>query len=146
MTKHVLVAILIFIFFTLQARVVAQELRTQHQHGSDAAPPDQSGTQAEHDGMDAMAGMQHGAHQEPVSFVDEILHHSTAGTSAQPNSTPEPMIMLAKGNWLFMFHGEAFINLIEQAARAAMTSFSPPTGLCPWRRDASAVLRSRCAP
>ena len=123
MKKQVLVAILIFILFTLQARVVAQELSAQHQHGSDAAPPEQSGTQAEHDDMDAMAGMQHGTHQEPASFVDEILHHSTAGTSAQPNSTPEPMIMLAKGKWLFMFHGAAFVNLIEQSGPRGYDKF-----------------------
>ncbi len=41
-----------------------------------------------------MPGMQHGsAHNQRITFIDEILDHATAGTSAQPNSTDEPMIM-----------------------------------------------------
>ena len=66
--------------------------------------------------MPDMPGMQHGTtHQQPATFIDEILHHSTSGTSAQPNSTAEPMIMHPIGNWLFMFHGTAFQNTLQQS-------------------------------
>ncbi len=51
---------------------------------------------ASQDSMQGMHGMQHNAHQQPSTFIGEILHHSTAGTSAQPNSTDEPMIMRSK--------------------------------------------------
>lgn len=53
-------------------------------------------------------------HDDPASFIGEILHHSTSGMSAQPNSTLEPMIMLPRGKWLFMFHGVAFLNNVQQ--------------------------------
>ncbi len=63
-----------------------------------------------------MPGMQHGsAHNQATTFIDEILHHSTSGTSAQPNSTDEPMIMRSRGKWMFMFHGVAFLNALQQS-------------------------------
>jgi hypothetical protein len=66
--------------------------------------------------MPDMPGMQHGMpHHQPVTFIGEILHHDTSGTSAQPNSTSEPMIMLIKGKWTFMFHGVAFLNALQQS-------------------------------
>jgi hypothetical protein len=66
--------------------------------------------------MQDMPGMQHGSmHEQPVTFIDEILHHDTAGTSAQPNSTDEPMIMLSHGKWMFMFHGNAFLSALQQS-------------------------------
>jgi hypothetical protein len=30
---------------------------------------------------------------QPENFIEEIIHHGTSGTSAQPNSTPIPMLM-----------------------------------------------------
>src|SRR5690242_544858 len=74
-----------------------QEATAQDSHAAANNPQSQ-------ETMQDMSGM----HHQPEKFVDEILHHATAGTSAQPNSTAEPMIMLPKGNWLFMFHGAAF--------------------------------------
>ena len=66
--------------------------------------------------MPDMPGMQHGMpHHQPLTFIGEILHHDTSGTSAQPNSTSEPMIMLIKGKWTFMFHGVAFLNALQQS-------------------------------
>jgi len=61
-----------------------------------------------------MPGMQHAMHQQPETFIDEILHHATAGTSAQPNSVQEPMLMQTKAGWLWMFHGTAFLNELQQ--------------------------------
>ena len=86
---------------------------SQHQHGGNLTPsakPDDT----MQDMLD-MPGMQHGStHTQRITFIDEILDHATAGTSAQPNSTGEPMIMRARGKWMFMFHGVAFLNGIQQ--------------------------------
>jgi hypothetical protein len=62
------------------------------------------------DQMQGMPGMQHGAGHgahahHPTTFVEEILHHGTAGTSAEPASTPHEMLMAEKGSWMLMFHG-----------------------------------------
>jgi len=59
--------------------------------------------------MNGMMDMNHTA-----SFIDEILHHATAGTSAEPNSTPHDMLMTQKGAWTWMFHGGAFLNSQQQ--------------------------------
>jgi hypothetical protein len=84
---------------------------SQHQHGATPIP-----TPKPDDAMQDMPGMQHGSiHEQPMTFIDEILHHDTAGTSAQPNSTAEPMIMLSHGKWMFMFHGNAFLSALQQS-------------------------------
>src|SRR5271154_6977490 len=41
-------------------------------------------------------------------FLSEILLHETSGTSAEPNSTPTPMLMKRVGSWMLMFHGNGF--------------------------------------
>lgn len=123
MKKQVLFALFIYILFSPAARVSAQELSAQHDHESGATQDKSTTAHTQHDGMDGMPDMHHGEHQEPESFIDEILHHSTAGTSAQPNSTAEPMIMLPKGNWLFMFHGVAFINVLQQSGPRGYDKF-----------------------
>jgi hypothetical protein len=51
----------------------------------------------------------------PKDFLEEIQHHSTSGTSAEPNSSPTPMLMTMKGKWMLMFHGEAFLNVLQQS-------------------------------
>jgi hypothetical protein len=81
-----------------------------HEHDASPAP-----TPKMDHSMQDMPGMQHGSmHEQPATFIDEILHHDTAGTSAQPNSTGEPMIMRVSGKWMFMFHGTAFLNALQQ--------------------------------
>jgi hypothetical protein len=62
-----------------------------------------------------MSGMHMDMKGSPGTFVQEIIHHGTSGTSAEPNSTPVPMLMTMKGNWMLMFHGEAFLNAIQQS-------------------------------
>jgi hypothetical protein len=72
----------------------------------------------------AMAGMQNGSGDsmqmasmkmgEPASFVDQILQHSSAGTSAEPASAPHAMLMKSAGDWTLMFHASAFVNAIQQ--------------------------------
>lgn len=72
--------------------------------------------------MQGMNGMQHnGAHSmnkmdmnHPTTFVEEILAHATAGTSAEPISTPHDMLMTEKGAWMLMFHGVGFAGTQQQ--------------------------------
>lgn len=67
-----------------------------------------------------MQGMHHGTSKSgnnahhPVTFIDEILHHGTAGTSAEPASTPHDMLMTQKGAWMLMFHGVGFLDAQQQ--------------------------------
>ncbi len=51
----------------------------------------------------------------PRSFVQAILHHASAGTSAEPVSVPEPMLMSMRGEWMLMVHGTAFVSEIQQS-------------------------------
>ena len=106
----------IFISFILfSAAGFAQETEAEHNHHGAPRTPLQKPDESMQD-MQDMPGMHHGLLQnEPVTFIDEILHHATAGTSAQPNSTGEPMIMQQRGEWMFMFHGEAFLSALQQS-------------------------------
>ncbi|HEY2352635.1 MAG TPA: hypothetical protein VGH83_08990 [Candidatus Acidoferrum sp.] len=64
-------------------------------------------------------------HMHAVTFAQEIEHHSSSGTSAEPNSTPAPMLMATKGQWRFMFHANVFISDLQQPApRGADRFFS----------------------
>ena len=55
------------------------------------------------------------SHAKPKTFIKAIEQHATSGTSAEPNSTPAPMLMAMRGKWMLMFHGEAFLNAIQQS-------------------------------
>lgn len=63
-----------------------------------------------HDGMADMMDQMH-----PETFIQEVKHHATSGTSAEPNSVPASMIMSLKGNWMLMFHGNAFVLDTQQS-------------------------------
>lgn len=61
----------------------------------------------------------------PETFVQQILDHSGSGTSAEPNSTPVPMLMAARGKWSLMFHANVFVlDEQESSARGGDKSFS----------------------
>ena len=65
-----------------------------------------------------MAGMHHhemSMREKPRTLVEAVEEHVTSGTSAEPDSTPVPMLMTMKGQWGLMFHGVAFLNVIEQS-------------------------------
>lgn len=67
---------------------------------------------------------QHGdMHMQTDSLVDLIQNHATSGTDAQPLSTPSHMLMTTRGKWTFMFHGEAFINAIQQSGPRGADKF-----------------------
>lgn len=52
----------------------------------------------------------------PRSFIQEIEHHGSSGTSAEPNSTPSPMLMTMEGKWMLMFHANAFVVDTQQTS------------------------------
>lgn len=71
--------------------------------------------------MDQHASM----NMHPDNLIQEILHHATSGTSAEPNSTPTPMLMTMKRQWSLMFHANVFVADIQQSgARGADKFFS----------------------
>ncbi len=52
----------------------------------------------------------------PKDFIQQIERHAASGTSAEPTSTPMPMIMTMKGNWMLMFHANAFLVDTQQTS------------------------------
>lgn len=60
-------------------------------------------------GMTALMDNMH-----PNTFLLEIQQHASSGTSAEPDSTPTPMLMTMKGPWMLMFHSNAFVTDIQQ--------------------------------
>jgi hypothetical protein len=52
---------------------------------------------------------------ESHSLIELLQEHATAGTDAEPDSTPFEMLMATKHGWTFMFHGVAFLNDIQQS-------------------------------
>ena len=78
-----------------------------------------------HDQMPAMSSHEMNMAERPKGFLQAIQQHSTSGTSAEPDSTPMPMLMTMKGRWMLMFHGEAFLNAAQQSGpRGADKVFS----------------------
>src|SRR5271170_3477775 len=52
----------------------------------------------------------------PKTLIEEIENHETSGTSAEPNSTPTPMWTTVKGDWMVMFHANAFVTDEQQSS------------------------------
>jgi hypothetical protein len=87
---------------------------------SDSANQDSTKPKQPHD-MQDMPGMNMGPHDQmnmqPETLVQEILAHDTSGTSAEPDSTPAPMLMRTAHSWTLMFHANVFV-LDEQQSSA----------------------------
>ncbi|HET9101398.1 MAG TPA: hypothetical protein VFN62_13470 [Acidobacteriaceae bacterium] len=101
MRKLVLLALLLLVS---PWRTFAQDSMASHrpsQHSMQPMPP--AGTLPMHS-------------MGSLTFTQEILHHATSGTSAEPNSTPMPMIMTAHGSWMLMFHANVFITDEQQSS------------------------------
>jgi len=59
------------------------------------------------------------------SLTQNILRHTTSGTSLEPDSTAPPMLMEMRRNWMFMLHGQASIAEQQQTGpRGADKVFS----------------------
>jgi hypothetical protein len=81
-----------------------------------AEPDEHSGTPAHEYSTDRMQ-------MQASTFLDSITQHTTSGTDAQPNSTPTEMLMTRRGNWTWMFHGEIFVNDIQQSGPRGADKF-----------------------
>jgi len=57
------------------------------------------------------------------NFIDSIEMHATSGTSAQPDSTPAPMLMTMHDDWMLMFHATAFVADIQQTSPRGSDKF-----------------------
>jgi hypothetical protein len=55
-----------------------------------------------------------GISMQSLSLIQLLEQHATSGTDAEPDSTPVDMLMLTRGQWAFMFHGQGFLNEIQQ--------------------------------
>ncbi|HKQ88621.1 MAG TPA: hypothetical protein VJS43_17820 [Candidatus Acidoferrales bacterium] len=85
-------------------------------------------------GMHGMPGMSQGSSHNsagdpmsmnPTTFLQEIVSHTSSGTSTQPDSTPAPMLMTRRGGWMLMFHANTFVADIQQtSARGGDKLFS----------------------
>jgi hypothetical protein len=103
------------------------------QMGSES--PDQQSPQRKQDSdMQEMPGMEHGQagmqmkgpglmSMHSDTFLQEIVHHGSAGTSAESNSTPTPMLMTTKGSWMFMFHANSFVLDEQQSSHRGGDKF-----------------------
>ena len=81
-----------------------------------------------------MAGMdmRHGEMQMKAdSFIELLMQRSAAGTDAEPNSTPSEMLMINRGNWMFMLHGVAFLTDIQQTGPRARDKLFVPNWIMP---------------
>jgi hypothetical protein len=106
----------VILLFSLCLRAQAEPDRAAPAQQQDMSQMDMSDGKMDHASMMNM---------HPQTFIQEIEHHSGAGTSAQPNSTPTPMLMGIRGRWQFMFHANVFINDLQQSgARGADKFFS----------------------
>lgn len=74
-------------------------------------PSHQEASHAHRNGMAEMMDEMH-----PRTFIQEVKHHATSGTSAEPNSVPAPMAMGMKGQWMLMFHANAFVLDTQQSS------------------------------
>ena len=64
-------------------------------------------------------------HMHPQTFLQQIQHHATSGTSAEPDTTPTPMWMTMKDGWSLMFHANVFVTDLQQTGpRGADKLFS----------------------
>lgn len=90
-----------------------QQLAADQQAQSQSGPQD-----SPMQGMGQMPGMEHGGGMSmgatADSLIQEIGEHAASGTSAEPDSTPSPMLMTMRDGWMLMLHGVAFLNDIQQ--------------------------------
>lgn len=83
--------------------------------------------------------------RQPGSFIQEILDHDTSGTSAEPNSTPIPMLMKQTGPWMLMFHANVFVLDEQQSSPRGADRFFSTSWFMPMaqRRLARGVFTGR---
>ena len=97
--------------------------------GAQQSAPDAS--QMRHSGMSAMMDQ-----MLPATFIQAIKHHASSGTSAEPNSTADPMLMTMKRDWMLMFHANAFVVDTQQSSMRGSDKFYSANWLMPMAQRA----------
>lgn len=100
--------------------MLACSARAQQGQTSPGAPPqtqpsNPKAAQSQGPGMQGMVMVGPGISSMPPTFEQEITDSASSGTSAQPNSTPAPMLMTTAGAWTLMFHANAFLVDVQQS-------------------------------
>lgn len=57
------------------------------------------------------------------TLTENVENHSSSGTSIEPNSTPAPMLMTMRGDWMLMFHANAFVIETQESSPRAKDKF-----------------------
>ena len=115
MRKNLIGAHLILVVGLL-ARARAQSMPTsEHASGTQQTQQNPRDQSMDHKDMPGMNPQAMNMGEKPTDFLHEIQQHATSGTSAEPTSTPIPMLMIMKGKWMLMFHGVAFLNAMQQS-------------------------------
>ena len=135
-------------FFVLPAIISAQERAPQGSQPQNQKPDQQPSMP----GMD-MPNMHHHPamkmgmemDHQPSTFIEEIESHAGSGTDAQPDSTPTPMLMTMRGNWMLMLHGVAFLNEAQQSGPRGDDKFFSTNWIMPMaqRKFGSSTLTLR---
>jgi hypothetical protein len=81
------------------------------------AQQDMSQMSGTHD-MSHMSGM-----NEMPGMSDKKMPMLASGTSMNPASSPEPMVHLKAGGWMFMLHGLAFVADVQQSGPRGADKF-----------------------
>jgi len=71
---------------------------------------------------------------QPQNFLQAIVSHTTSGTSAEPASTPTPMLMIRKGAWMLMFHANVFVLDQQQSSARGGDKFFSTNWFMPMAR------------
>src|SRR5947209_4380332 len=108
--KEVWLVLLLLLAAVYAAAQSDQDMHHQHQHPQPTPSPSAADSTPSQ-----MPGMRHAESPATQSFLDTILQHSSSGTSVQPASVPDSMLMFSSGAWMLMFHGEAFFNVGQQS-------------------------------
>lgn len=109
----------IYFLFLFSLPLTAQQNNSEMQMGSNM-PQEEMMPGMNHmgSGMKELMDQMH-----PQTFLQEIQHHAASGTSAEPNSTPTPMVMTMKGEWMLMFHANVFLTDLQQTGPRGYDKF-----------------------
>ncbi len=104
MKPFIAVSLLLFFSAASRAQQTGQDSTTKTKHDDVQNLPGMNMSQ-----MPGMKMGQSGMNMHAETFVQEILAHDASGTSAEPNSTPAPMLMKVAHSWTLMFHANVFV-------------------------------------
>ncbi len=119
MRNFILGLVVIMLWNLSGVRAAGEEKHASHQ--TEQPQSSSSQTPSEQNMSGTMASMGGPSN----SLADVLQNHTTSGTDAEPASTAIEMLMATRGKWTLMFHGEAFLNEVQQSgARGSGKLFS----------------------